>query len=173
MRGVYNLAETIASTIVDLLQNKIPGELIAFFVSVLPILELRGGLIAANLLGVKLIPAFVLCFIGNMLPIPFILMFIEKIFDWLRNKKGLGSVVRYCEKKADKNKDKIEKYGLWGLLILVAIPLPGTGAWTGALVAALMRLDIKKSLPVIAGGVLIAGIIVALIMYGAVDAILK
>lgn len=173
MRGVYNLAETIASTIVDLLQNKIPGELIAFLVSVLPILELRGGLIAANLLGVKLIPAFVLCFVGNMLPIPFILMFIEKIFDWLRDKKGLGSVVRYCEKKADKNKDKIEKYGLWGLLILVAIPLPGTGAWTGALVAALMRLDMKKSLPIIAGGVLIAGIIVALIMYGAVDAILK
>lgn len=165
------MAETIANYIVDLLQNKIPGELISFIVSLLPILELRGGLIAANLLGVKLIPAFIICFIGNMLPIPFILLFIEKIFDWLRDKKGLGKVVRYCEKKADKNKDKIEKYGLWGLLILVAIPLPGTGAWTGALVAALMRLDIKKSLPTIAGGVLIAGIIVALIMYGAVDAI--
>lgn len=167
------MAETLANYIVDLLQNKIPGELIAFLVSLLPILELRGGLIAANLLGVKLIPAFLICFIGNMLPIPFILLFIEKIFDWLRDKKGLGSVVRYCEKKADKNKDKIEKYGLWGLLILVAIPLPGTGAWTGALVAALMRLDIKKSLPVIACGVLIAGVIVALIMYGAVDALIK
>ena len=122
---------------------------------------------------VKLIPAFIICFIGNMLPIPFILLFIEKIFDWLRDKKGLGAVVRYCEKKADKNKDKIDKYGLWGLLILVAIPLPGTGAWTGALVAALMRLDIKKSLPVIAAGVVIAGVIVALIMYGAVDALIK
>lgn len=167
------MAETLANYIVDLLQNKIPGELIAFLVSLLPILELRGGLIAANLLGVKLIPAFIICFIGNMLPIPFILLFIEKIFAWLRDKKGLGAVVRYCEKKADKNKDKIEKYGLWGLLILVAIPLPGTGAWTGALVAALMRLDIKKSLPVIAAGVVIAGIIVALIMYGAVDALVK
>lgn len=167
------MAETLANYIVDMLQNKIPGELIAFIVSLLPILELRGGLIAANLLGVKLIPAFIICFIGNMLPIPFILLFIEKIFDWLRDKKGLGAVVRYCEKKADKNKDKIEKYGLWGLLILVAIPLPGTGAWTGALVAALMRLDIKKSLPVIAAGVVIAGIIVALIMYGAVDALIK
>lgn len=167
------MAETLANYIVDLLQNKIPGELIAFIVSLLPILELRGGLIAANLLGVKLIPAFIICFIGNMLPIPFILLFIEKIFDWLREKKGLGSVVRYCEKKADKNKDKIEKYGLWGLLILVAIPLPGTGAWTGALVAALMRLDIKKSLPVIAAGVIIAGVIVSLIMYGAVDALIK
>lgn len=167
------MAETIANYIVDLLQNKIPGELIAFIVSLLPILELRGGLIAANLLGVKLIPAFIICFIGNMLPIPFILLFIEKIFDWLRDKKGLGAVVRYCEKKADKNKDKIEKYGLWGLLILVAIPLPGTGAWTGALVAALMRLDIKKSLPVIACGVLIAGVIVSLVMYGAVDALIK
>ena len=167
------MAETLANYIVDLLQNKIPGELIAFLVSLLPILELRGGLIAANLLGVKLIPAFIICFIGNMLPIPFILLFIEKIFSWLRDKKGLGTVVRYCEKKADKNKDKIEKYGLWGLLILVAIPLPGTGAWTGALVAALMRLDIKKSLPVIAAGVVIAGIIVSLIMYGAVDALIK
>ncbi len=167
------MAETLANYIVDLLQNRIPGELIAFLVSLLPILELRGGLIAANLLGVKLIPAFIICFIGNMLPIPFILLFIEKIFDWLRDKKGLGAVVRYCEKKADKNKDKIDKYGLWGLLILVAIPLPGTGAWTGALVAALMRLDIKKSLPVIAAGVVIAGVIVALIMYGAVDALIK
>lgn len=167
------MAETLANYIVDLLQNKISGELIAFIVSLLPILELRGGLIAANLLDVKLIPAFIICFIGNMLPIPFILLFIEKIFSWLRDKKGLGAVVRYCEKKADKNKDKIEKYGLWGLLILVAIPLPGTGAWTGALVAALMRLDMKKSLPVIAGGVLIAGVIVALIMYGAVDALIK
>ncbi len=167
------MAETLANYIVDLLQNKIPGELIAFIVSLLPILELRGGLIAANLLGVKLIPAFIICFIGNMLPIPFILLFIEKIFNWLRNKKGLGAVVRYCEKKADKNRDKIDKYGLWGLLILVAIPLPGTGAWTGALVAALMRLDIKKSLPVIAAGVVIAGIIVSLIMYGAVDALIK
>lgn len=165
------MAETIANYIVDLLQNKIPGELISFIVSLLPILELRGGLIAANLLDVELIPAFIICFIGNMLPIPFILLFIEKIFDWLRDKKGLGAVVRYCEKKADKNRDKIDKYGLWGLLILVAIPLPGTGAWTGALVAALMRLDIKKSLPTIAGGVLIAGVIVSLIMYGAVDAI--
>ena len=167
------MAETLANYIVDLLQNRIPGELIAFLVSLLPILELRGGLIAANLLGVKLIPAFIICFIGNMLPIPFILLFIEKIFNWLRDKKGLGAVVRYCEKKADKNRDKIDKYGLWGLLILVAIPLPGTGAWTGALVAALMRLDIKKSLPVIAAGVVIAGIIVSLIMYGAVDALIK
>ena len=167
------MAETLANYIVDLLQNKIPGELIAFLISLLPILELRGGLIAANLLGVKLIPAFAICFIGNMLPIPFILLFIEKIFNWLRDKKGLGAVVRYCEKKADKNRDKIDKYGLWGLLILVAIPLPGTGAWTGALVAALMRLDIKKSLPVIAAGVVIAGVIVSLIMYGAVDALIK
>lgn len=167
------MAETIANALVDFLQNKIPGELIAFLISLLPILELRGGLIAANLLGVKLIPAFIICFIGNMLPIPFILLFIEKIFDWLRDKKGPGKVVRYCEKKADKNRDKIDKYGYWGLLILVAIPLPGTGGWTGALVAALMRLDIKKSLPVIAAGVLIAGIIVSLVMYGAVDALIK
>lgn len=167
------MAETLANYIVDLLQNKIPGELIAFLISLLPILELRGGLIAANLLDVKLIPAFIICFLGNMLPIPFILLFIEKIFDWLRDKKGLGKVVRFCEKKADKHKDKIEKYGLWGLLILVAIPLPGTGAWTGALVAALMKIEKKKSLPVIAAGVVIAGIIVALIMYGAVDALFR
>lgn len=166
------MAETLANVIVDFFQNKIPAELIAFIVSLFPILELRGGLIAANLLGVKLIPAFVICFIGNMLPIPFILLFIEKIFDWLRDKKGLGKVVRYCEKKADKHKDKIDKYGWWGLFILVAIPLPGTGGWTGALVAALMRLKIKKSLPAIAVGVLAAGVIVSLIMYGAVDAIL-
>ena len=166
------MAESIANAVVGFLKDFIPPELISFLVSLLPILELRGGLIAANLLGVKLVPAFIICFIGNMLPIPFILFFIRKIFDWLRDKKGLGKVVRYCEEKADKNKDKIDKYGLWGLLLLVAVPLPGTGAWTGALVAALMKLDIKKSLPVIAAGVIIAGVIVSLIMYGAVDAIL-
>ena len=166
------MAETLANTLVDFFANKIPAELVAFIVSLLPVLELRGGLIAANLMGIDLIPAFIICFIGNMLPIPFILLFIEKIFDWLRDKKGLGKVVRFCEAKADKHKDKIDKYGLWGLFILVAIPLPGTGGWTGALVAALMRLKIKKSLPIIAIGVLAAGIIVSLIMYGAVDAIL-
>ena len=162
------MAETLANSIVSFFQNKIPGELIAFIISLLPILELRGGLIAAQLLHIKLVKAFIVCFVGNMLPIPFILLFIKKIFAVLRDKKFFGKFIKYCEAKADKHSDKINKYGIWGLLILVAIPLPGTGAWTGALVSALMGLDMKRSLPVIAVGVIIAGIIVSAIMYGAV-----
>lgn len=160
------MAETLAQNIVAFFQDKIPPELIAFIVSLLPVLELRGGLIAARLLQIPLTKAFIVCFVGNILPIPFILLFINKIFEFLRDKWFIGKFIRYCERKAEKNRGKIEKYGGWGLLILVAIPLPGTGAWTGALVSAIMGLKIKKSFPIIAAGVIIAGIIVAAMSYG-------
>ena len=101
-----------------------------------------------------------------MLPIPFILLFIRKLFELLRKTKSFGRLVDKMEQKADKHRDKIEKYRLWGLFLLVAIPLPGTGAWTGALVAALMDIRIRHAFPVIAAGVVVAGIIVATISYG-------
>ncbi len=158
--------EHIIESFVSFLQDKIPGELVVFIISLFPVLELRGGLIAASILDIEWWRAFAFCFVGNMLPIPFILLFIRKIFDLMRKWGPFAKVVDWLEKKADKHSDKIDKYRLWGLFILVAIPLPGTGAWTGALVAALMDIRIKKAFPVIAVGVLVAGIIVATLSYG-------
>lgn len=156
----------LIESLVNSLQNKISGEMIAFIISLFPILELRGGLIAATILDIEWHRAFIYCFIGNMLPIPFILLFIRKLFELLRKTKSFGRLVDKMEQKADKHRDKIEKYRLWGLFLLVAIPLPGTGAWTGALVAALMDIRIRHAFPVIAAGVVVAGIIVATISYG-------
>lgn len=160
------MAETLANFFVDLFGNKIPGELTIFIISLLPVLELRGGLIAAVLLDIELWKAFLICYIANMLPVPFIILFIKKIFEFLRRFKVFDKFIKKLEAKTEKNKDKIMRYKQWGLLVFVAIPLPGTGAWTGALFAALLDIDLKKSFPIIALGVLIAGIIVATLSYG-------
>lgn len=143
----------------------IPGELIIFVISLLPILELRGGLIAAALLNIDLWIAWPICIIGNVLPIPFILLFINKIFDWMKNTR-LVKLVNKLEEKAEKNAKKIMKHKNLGLFIFVAIPLPGTGAWTGALVAALFKFKIKDAVISIGLGVLTASVIMSLITYG-------
>jgi uncharacterized membrane protein len=101
-----------------------------------------------------------------MLPIPFILLFIRKIFALMKKSKTLSKVVEKMERRAEKKQDTMLKYKEWGLLLFVAIPLPGTGGWTGALIAALMDLRMKKCLPIIALGVFIAGLIMSLITYG-------
>lgn len=160
------MAETLAQFFVELFQDKIPPELTIFVISLMPILELRGGMIAAKLLGVPFIKAFLICFAGNMLPIPFILLFIKKIFAWLRKFKFFEKIIVKLEAKTEKNKDKVLRYKSWGLLLFVAIPLPGTGGWTGSLMAALLDIDMKRSLPIIALGVFIAGIIMSLLTYG-------
>lgn len=160
------MVENIVNSIVDFFKNDIPAELIAFVVSIFPVLELRGGMIAARLLEIDFIKAFIICYIGNMIPIPFILLFIKKIFAVMRKNKHLAKIVKKLEERSDKKKGTMEKYKEWGLLLFVAIPLPGTGGWTGALIAALMDLRFKKSLPIIALGVLIAGIIMSLVTYG-------
>ncbi len=160
------MAESIAQSVIDLLGDKLPGEVIVFLISLLPILELRGGLIAAKLLGLPVLRAFVICFIGNMLPVPFILLFIRRIFAFLKRFSRVEHLIDKLEARSIRKADKVVKYRLWGLLLLVAIPLPGTGAWTGALVAALLDIRMKHALPVIAAGVLIAGAIVGAVMYG-------
>ncbi len=160
------MTESIIQSITVFFQDKIPNELTVFIISLLPILELRGGLIAAKLLDMDVIRAFVICYVGNMLPIPFILLFLRKVFELMKRTKHLGKIVRKLESKAEKHRHTIEKYGAWGLLLLVAIPLPGTGGWTGALVADIMDIRMKKSLPIIALGVLIAGFIVGALFYG-------
>lgn len=160
------MAETLAQAFVELFQDKIPPELTAFIISLLPILELRGGMIAARLLEMNFFKAFAICYLGNMLPIPFIILFIKKIFEFLRRFKFFEKIITRLEAKTAKNKDKVLRYKSWGLLLFVAIPLPGTGGWTGALMAALLDIDMKRSLPIIALGVFIAGLIMSFLTYG-------
>lgn len=160
------MVEQIVSFFVELFQDKIPPELTVFVVSLMPVLEIRGGMIAARLLEMDFFRAFLISYIGNMLPIPFILLFIRKIFDFLRRFKCMTKIIDRLEAKGAKNKDKILKREEWGLLIFVAIPLPGTGGWTGALIAALLDIRLKKAIPLIALGVFVAGLIMSLLTYG-------
>ncbi|MBQ2500024.1 MAG: small multi-drug export protein, partial [Clostridia bacterium] len=172
------MAETLANAIVNFFGTDgsvVRDYFIVFFISLLPILELRGGLIAAYILGLPLIPSMIVCYIGNMIPIPFLLMFVKRFLNWLGKFKIFQGFVNWIQnrgqKKADEMKAKQSKWEEWGLMAFVAIPLPGTGGWTGSLVAALLNIDNKKAFKVIAVGVAIAGIIVAALSYGLVDVI--
>ncbi|MBQ2847158.1 MAG: small multi-drug export protein [Clostridia bacterium] len=160
------MTEAIADYLVGIFQGTIPEELIIFIISLMPILELRGGMIAAKLLGVELLKAFVICYIGNILPIPFILLFIRKIFEFLKKFKVTRKLVERLETSSMRKSEKVKKGSKWGLLTFVAIPLPGTGGWTGALIAALLDMRIKTSFPIIALGVLIANLIMTAFSYG-------
>lgn len=138
------------------------------FISMVPIIELRGAIPVATGLGLSPWIAIPVAMIGNLLPIPFIILFIKKIFAWMRKvSPKLNGIVDKMEQKAEKNKEKVMKYAFWGLVLFVAIPLPGTGAWTGALVAAMLDMPLKKAFPAIAAGVIGAGIIISFISYGA------
>ena len=142
--------------------------IVTFLISMVPIIELRGALPIATGMGVEWYIALPIAIIGNIIPVPFIIIFIKKIFAWMSKQKGfLTKIVTKMEEKAFSKKDAIEKYGPWGLWLFVAIPLPGTGAWTGALIAAMMGISLKKSFPAIATGVITAGIVVAFVSYGA------
>lgn len=167
-----SLVHTILGLFDDLTSLKYGKELIVFIISLMPILELRGGLIAAALLGLNVVPAFIICLIGNLLPIPFILWLITPIFNWLKKTKHLSKLVDKIEKKALKKKDKIEKAEFFGLLFFVGIPLPGTGGWTGSLIAALIDMDKKKALCAITLGVILAGLIVGSLSFGLLKGIL-
>ena len=156
--------EHLIQTIVDALGGA-PKEIIIFIISLCPILELRGGLIAASLLDIDMWRAIPICVIGNILPIPFILLFIEKIFEWLKNTK-LVKMINKLEEKAEKGAAQIMKHKTWGLLLFVGIPLPGTGAWTGSLIASLLEIKIKKAFPAICLGLLMATVIMCFITYG-------
>jgi uncharacterized membrane protein len=133
--------------------------------SMLPVLELRGGLIYASASGIPFWQGFIICFVGNVLPIPFILIFLRKIFDLLRRNRHTTRIVAKLEDKAHRAEEKIRKYELVGLYTFVAIPLPGTGAWTGALIAVVLDLQMKRALPAIILGVLTAGVIMSIISY--------
>ena len=142
--------------------------LLTFLVAMVQVVELRGAIPFGVVRGLNLWTAIIASILGNLIPVPFIILFIRKIFAWMRaHMPKLDGLVIRMEKKAEKNRAAVEKYAFWGLVILVAIPLPGTGAWTGALVAAMMEMRLKRAFPAIAIGVAIAGVIVSVITYGA------
>ena len=164
--------ESLVQNITELLGG-LGKEVIVFIISLLPVLELRGGLVAASLLGVDFLTGYVVSIIGNVLPIPIVLLFLEKIFDFLRKFDFTKKVVDKIENKILSKKEQIEKYGYLGLLLFVGIPLPGTGAWTGAGLAVLLHLNKKKSFIFIMLGVILASIIMSIISYGILDTIIK
>mgnify|MGYP003186006070 FL=1 len=164
------MVESLVNSIIALFGNfsnaAFGKEIIVFIISMLPILELRGGLLAAALLKLNPIVSYIICIIGNVIPIPIILLFITKIFDKLKKTKFLKKLVEKIEKKALSKKDKLEKGEFIGLLLFVGIPLPGTGAWTGALLAALLGMDKKKAFLAIILGVILASIIMMIVSFG-------
>lgn len=152
--------------IVTWFQNlNLPREVIAFIVSMLPIVELRGGIPIAAVMGIDFLPALVICVAGNLLPIPFILLLIIPIFAYMKKTKLFNPLVTKLETKTLAKREKLEKSEFWGLMIFVGIPLPGTGAWTGALLAALLGIKFKKAILAIILGVLIAAAIMSIIFY--------
>lgn len=155
----------IVQAITEALGGKIAKELIVFIISMIPVLELRGSLLAAGFLEMEFLSTFIVAVVGNMFPIPFILLFINKIFEWLKKTK-LKNAVEKLENRALSKSDQIKKYGKFGLFLFVAIPLPGTGAWTGALAATLLRMKPKDSILPIFLGVITAGLIMSLISFG-------
>ena len=167
--------EALAEKLTNLLGG-LPPIAVVFIISMIPILELRGGLIAASLLNIPMWQAIGACILGNILPIPFILLFIEKILDWMEGckvgwmrKLALWLKARGTGPKAD----KIRKYEFLGLVLFVGIPLPGTGGWTGSLIAALLHVSRKKSVPAIFLGLVMATTIMCLLFYGGLQAILN
>ena len=160
------MTETLVQSIIDALSGSVGKEAIVFIISMIPILELRGGLLVAGpLLGVPVSTAIPLCIIGNIIPVPFILLLITPIFKWMKGTKTFKPMVDKLEAKAMSKSDQIEKYEFWGLVLFVGIPLPGTGAWTGSLIAALLGVKFKKAFPAVILGICIATVIMWFISY--------
>lgn len=151
------------------LEQNFFGELLyTALMAMVPVVELRGAIpFGHNALGLNIWLAVGASVVGNLLPIPFIIIYARRVFAFLRRKlPWLNRMVDKLERKAEGKQDTVNKYGFWGLCVLVAIPLPGTGAWTGALVAAFMDMRLKKAMPAIALGVLIAAVAVAFLTVG-------
>ncbi len=160
------MVESLVNWFTSNLSGFMPKEIVVLIISMVPILELRGGLIAASVLGIDMFRAIGYCFVGNIIPIPFILLFITPIFSWMKKTKLFRPIVEKLEKKSMSKSDQIKKYEFLGLMLFVGIPLPGTGAWTGALIASLLGIKFKKAFWAILSGLLIATVIMCIISYG-------
>jgi len=143
-----------------------PKEIFVFLVSMVPLIELRGGLVLASLLNIPLLTANIICIVGNIVPIPFILLFIRAIFKWMKEHHLLVFLVEWLERKAEKKSKGAEKGEFVFLWLFVGIPLPGTGAWTGSLIASLFQYDLKKASLAIFLGILTAAVIMDIVSYG-------
>lgn len=150
----------------------ISRELVIFIISMIPILELRGGLLAASLLQVPVTTAIPICVIGNIIPIPFILLFIRQVFKWMKRFRIFRPLIEKLESRAMNKSGNVAKGEFWGLALFVGIPLPGTGAWTGSLIAALLEIDIKKAVIAELVGIVIATLIMSIVSYGLLGAII-
>lgn len=162
------MVDKLVGLFAGFLGGKMSGGTACFIISLFPILELRGGLLAASpaFLDVSIKTALPLCIIGNLLPIPFVLLLIEKIIILLENGKSTKKLALWLKNKVEKNKAQIEKYGFWGLVLFIGIPLPGTGAWTGSLVAAMLHMPLRKAFLACVLGVLMAAAIMCVVSYG-------
>lgn len=149
-----------------MLENLLGPEFYTFLISMIPIIELRGAIPIGQALGLPFWECYLISTIGNMLPVPIILLFVRFVLDWMKRIKHIDKIAIWVENKAAKHSGKVTRYATWGLFVFVAIPLPGTGAWTGSLIAALLDVRMKKALPSVFAGVLVAGLIVSLISYG-------
>ena len=160
------MTETLVQGLIHALRGSMGKEAIVFIISMIPIVELRGALLVAGpILGVPVVEAIPLSIIGNIVPVPFILLLITPIFEWMKGTKKLKPLVEKLEARAMSKKDQIEKYEFWGLVLFVGIPLPGTGAWTGSLIAALLGIKFKKAFPAIMLGICMATVIMWFVSY--------
>jgi len=164
--------DSIVQWFASSLGQYVSREMVVFIISMIPILELRGGLLAASLLQIPITTAIPICIAGNIIPIPFILLFINKFFQWLKMINLFRPLIETLEQRAMKKSDNVAKGEFWGLALFVGIPLPGTGAWTGSLVAALLEIKFKKAILSICVGIIIATIIMSVISYGLLGIIL-
>lgn len=150
--------------------------LIVFFVSMVPLIELRGAIPYAIGYDLPVLPSYIIAIIGNMLPVPIIYLFARRVLEFGQDKKYIGKFFTWCLKKGEAGGKKLQKSagkGLyWALFIFVGIPLPGTGAWTGTLAASILDMDFKKSIIAVMGGVILAGIIMGIISLGVFKGIL-
>jgi uncharacterized membrane protein len=164
--------ESLMTWFIGALSGRISREMIVFIISMVPILELRGGLLAASVLNIDIVRAIGLCVVGNIIPVPFILLLITPVFNWLKQTKTFRPLVEKLESRAMGKSEQIEKYEFWGLVLFVGIPLPGTGAWTGSLIASLLGVKFKKAFPAVILGIAMATVIMSIVSYGLLGALI-
>ncbi len=165
--------DALVEFFMNTLGQYVSREAVIFIISMIPILELRGGLLAASLLQVPITTAIPICIIGNIIPIPFILLFIKRIFKFMKDHNILKKMVEKLEEHGMKRSGRVAASEFVGLMLFVGIPLPGTGAWTGSLIAALLDMDIKKAVIEELCGIAMATIIMSIVSYGLLGAIVR
>ena len=164
------MLDSIVNAIRDFFLNTVGEEWCVFLCSMIPIIELRGAIPMGAIFGLPWWQSYLLSVLGNMLPIPFILLLIRAVIAWMAKSKVkfFNNIADFLLKRVEKRREQIEKYSFWGVCLFVAVPLPVTGAWTGSLVAAMIDMKFWKAFLSCLFGVMIAGVIVTLITYGAV-----